>query len=416
MSQKKMKILALCDHPLSTSGVGIQARYLMDGLIATGKYSFRVFGAAIKHSDYRTIKTSDDLIIQPIDGFGNREMLRAALANEKPDALFLFTDPRFFIYVWEMEEEIHQICPIVYWHVWDNDPFPAFNRPLYESTDLINCLSYKTYELMQPNFPNKTHYIPHALPTSLFFPIPKENLKNAKAAILGKDKVDDFTVLWINRNARRKAPSDILQSWRFFIDDLREKHGHTNATLIMHTDPADVEGPNLFHVLELLKLRDNVFFSTERVEFDKINVLHNISDCCINIAMNEGFGLGTLEAMYCGNPIIALKTGGLTRQIIDWRDNTENGVAIEPDARDLVGSQLVPYIFEDHVHNRSVSKAFMKMYEMGPDERRRIGQKARDYALDEFDRDAIVKKWDETLTHTINTWHQNYTPWNLKVI
>jgi hypothetical protein len=26
-----------------------------------------------------------------------------------------------------MEDEIHQICPITYWHVWDNDPYPAFN-------------------------------------------------------------------------------------------------------------------------------------------------------------------------------------------------------------------------------------------------------------------------------------------------
>ena len=45
MADKKT-ILMLSDHPLSTSGVGTQARWLIHGLINTGKYSFRCFGGA----------------------------------------------------------------------------------------------------------------------------------------------------------------------------------------------------------------------------------------------------------------------------------------------------------------------------------------------------------------------------------
>ena len=102
---EKKKVLVLCDHPLSTSGVGCQARFLLDGLIKTGKYSFKVLGGAIKHNDYSLVKVNDDLLIKPVDGFGNPEMMRHLLATEKPDALFLFTDPRFFIWVWEMEDD-----------------------------------------------------------------------------------------------------------------------------------------------------------------------------------------------------------------------------------------------------------------------------------------------------------------------
>lgn len=397
-----------CDHPLSTSGVGIQARYLINGLLETGQYSFRIFGAALKHTNYDVIKVTDDFIVKPIDGFGNPDMLRLALATEKPDALFLFTDPRFFMYMWEMEDEIHQICPIVYWHVWDNDPYPAFNSVIYQGTDLINCHSYKTYSMLHKRFPDKVNFAPHALPNQLFYPLPKSEIREHKAKILGRDRIKDFVGIWINRNARRKKPGDVLAAWSLFLDELEKKYNHRNAILLLHTDPTDNEGPNLFSVVDNFNLRNNVFFSTNRLEFHDINVLYNISDFCINVACAEGFGLSTLEAMQVGKPIIAQKTGGLTRQVVDHRDNSENGVALDPDVRTLVGSQMVPYIYEDHVSNKNVANAFMKMYEFGPEVRNQIGEKARRYVISEFNLESTVDIWHKTLMDTITNWRQRY--------
>ena len=119
---KKKKILLLSDHALSTSGVGTQSRHLIEGLVKKGDWTVRQLGAAIKHQDYNIVTVNPDFIIKPIDGFGNRDMLRLVLAQEQPDVLMLFTDPRFFIWLFEMEDEVHQICPIVWWHVWDNRP------------------------------------------------------------------------------------------------------------------------------------------------------------------------------------------------------------------------------------------------------------------------------------------------------
>ena len=410
----------LCDHPLSTSGVGCQARFLIQGLLETGEYTFRVLGGAMKHENYDLVKVNDDLLIKPVDGFGNPEMLRHLLATERPDALFLFTDPRFFIWVWEMEDEIHQICPIAYWHVWDNDPYPDFNSVLYESTDLINCHSYKTFEMVNDNFPKKTNFIPHALPQKLFFPLPDNEIKKYRKELLGSQRVDHFVGLWINRNARRKMPSDVIAAWAHFLRKLEAEHGHKNATLVMHTDPQDQEGPNLFKVVESFGIQENVFFSTDRLEFEKINVIHNIADFCVNIACNEGFGLATLESMQTGNPIVAIKTGGLTRQVEDHRDGSHNGIALEPDVRNLVGSQIVPFIYEDHVNNHKVADAFMKLYEMTPEDRKKLGNKARDYVLSEFALENTIKMWDETLSSTINTWNENrdeiYQSWIMEEI
>ena len=73
---KKKKVLVLSDHALSTSGVGVQTRHLIQGLLEKypGEWSFRQFGAAVKHNDYTTIALNEDFVIKPIDGFGNRDL------------------------------------------------------------------------------------------------------------------------------------------------------------------------------------------------------------------------------------------------------------------------------------------------------------------------------------------------------
>lgn len=411
---KKFKVLVLSDHALSTSGVGTQTRHLLTGLIRKGCWTFRQFGAAVKHSDYRTVIVNEDFIIKPIDGFGNRDLIRVTLAAEKPDLLLIFTDPRFFTWLFEMEDEIHQICPIAWWHVWDNDPFPVFNDAFYKSTDLINCHSHMTYELIKDHYPGKVNFIPHAIPDNMFFPLDRQTRINYKMSILGPGKIDHFTGIWVNRNAKRKRPGDVLLSWKMFLDDLQAKHGHRKATLIMHTDPHDQEGPNLLSVAEMLKINENVVFSRERIEFEKMNVLYNISDFCLNISFAEGFGLGTLEAMSAGVPIIAAKTGGLTRQVVDHRDGSMNGVALDIDSRVLVGSQIVPYIYEDYVDCRNVAKGIMTLFENSPEEKERLRQKVRKYATSEFSYQKTIDDWHNSAINLINTWKDNRKNWEMR--
>ena len=410
--QKKLKVLVLSDHALSTSGVGTQTRHLLTGLIEKGCWTFRQFGAALKHADYKTIVANEDLIIRPIDGFGDPEMIRVALATEKPDILFIFTDPRFFIWLFEMEDEIHQVCPIVWWHVWDNYPFPEFNTSFYEATDLINCHSHMTYEMIKPRFPNKTNWIPHSLPDNLFFPMDDNKIKEYKLNLLGKDRKDDFVGIWVNRNAKRKRPADVLASWKIFLNNLKKKKGHKNATLIMHTEPTDNEGPNLFAVSEMLGIQNNVFFSRDRLEFEKMNVLYNISDFCLNVSYAEGFGLSTLEAMMTGTPIIAAKTGGLTRQVCNAREKGENGVALNIDLKSLVGSQTVPYIYEDYVSNESVARGIMKLYKMSPVAKNKLKKKVLRYAKTEFSHQRTVDLWHETMLNELARYKKKYAKGN----
>jgi glycosyltransferase involved in cell wall biosynthesis len=130
-------------------------------------------------------------------------------------------------------------------------------------------------------------------------------------------------------------------------------------------------------------------------------------DTIVNRSCNEGFGLPTLEAMMCGKPIITIKTGGLTRQVEDQESGEQYGIGLDPEVKSLVGNQMVPYIYEDYISHKTLAEAFMKMYEMGPTERKELGLKAMAHAHKDYDINNMINSWDQTLTKTIEDWKTN---------
>ena len=157
---KKKKILTISDHPLSPSGVGTQTKYMIEALLKTGRYEFVCLGGAMKHASYEPQMVEswgEAWKIFPVDGYGNHEIIRSLLQKETPDVLWFMTDPRFYGWLWEIENEVRAICPMVYYHVWDNVPAPHFNGRFYRSTDEIVCISKVTYEIVKEVAPG--HYL-----------------------------------------------------------------------------------------------------------------------------------------------------------------------------------------------------------------------------------------------------------------
>ena len=120
--------------------------------------------------------------------------------------------------------------------------------------------------------------------------------------------------------------------------------------------------------------------------------------------------------MQTGSPIIAPKTGGQTRQVVDHRDGSENGVALEIDFQTLVGSQNVPYIYEDYATIDSITEAMWKIYQLSPDERVQLSNKVREYAFSEFGFQDTVDKWHETLLETIENWQKRYKRYTITTL
>jgi len=390
---KKIKVLTLSDHPLSPSGVGTQTKYVCKALLESGKFEIISLGGAIRHEDYRTMKVDpygDEWRIIPVDGYGTQEMIRSILRTEKPDILWFMTDPRFYGWLWDMENEIRPLVPMVYYHVWDNFPAPHFNKKYYLSNDRICAISKLTRDIVAEVAPEvQLDYVPHAVDSDIFRPFTDEQIMNLKKDSLDKSDLNKVIFFWNNRNARRKQSGSLIFWFKKFLD----KVGHDKAQLIMHTNPKDPHGQDLVHIVEHLGLdaQNQVLFSTNKVDQANLAALYNMADCTINISDAEGFGLATLESMSCGTPVIANMTGGLQEQVVLGSDAT--GIALVPESKAVIGSQDVPYIYEDRLSEAQVVSALEKMYHMGAEERTRLGQNGRKHVMENYNFETFNKQW-----------------------
>jgi len=390
----KIKIFTIGDHPLSPSGVGTQSKYIIDGMLRTGKYQFVSFGGAVQHPNHDPQKTEEwgeDWVIWPIDGYGTREQVRAMVHQQKPDILWFMTDPRFYGWLWEIENEIRPHVPMVYYHVWDNYPYPTFNRSYYLSNDHVACISKVTHDIVQTVAPEvDSSYIPHAVDGTIFKPLNPQQVSQIRAE---KEMSDKFVCFWNNRNARRKQSGTLIWWFKNFLD----KVGHDKATLIMHTDVKDVHGQDLEAIIHELKLTNGeVLFSRDKINAPDLAMVYNIADLTINISDAEGFGLSTLESLSCATPVLVNMTGGLQDQVTDG----ENwfGIGLEPSSKVVIGSQQVPFIYEDRLNEEDFIQALTKLYEMSPKNRTLMGIAGRQWTQKQFNFDDFIQRWDDLFT------------------
>jgi glycosyltransferase involved in cell wall biosynthesis len=412
---KKTKILIISDHAMTTSGVAIQSKYLIEGLIRTGKYEVLQLGAAMYHEDMIPQKINDDFLIIPSNNFGDKDIIRSLLVSEKPDALIMFTDARFFKHIFDMEDEIHEVCPILWWHVWDNMPIPYYNKHQYESVDAINCISTLTYELCKKVSETKTRYIPHSLDKKLFYNYNKEKIMNLKSKIL-KEKNTWFIGVWVNRNIRRKRPADVLKSWSVFLEKQEKEKGHKNSLLIMHTDPKDPAGTDLIAVAKMLNIEENVRFSSNILNDSDLNMLYNIADFTLNISFSEGFGLSTLESLYTKTPIIANMTGGLIDQVFDKETGNIFGEKIMPKMTTISGIQDTPYLNEDYALIEDISDAIFNFYVKPQSVKDEIGYLGQEYVFKNFSMDKMILDWDLSIQDTLKKWKKDLNRIRMEVI
>jgi glycosyltransferase involved in cell wall biosynthesis len=416
----KKKVLVLSDHPLSPSGVGTQTKYMIEALLKTGRYQFVCLGGAVKHADYTPQKVEpwgDDWRIFPVDGYGNHEIIRSVLQKEQPDVLWFMTDPRFYGWLWEIENEVRASVPMVYYHVWDNFPAPQFNADFYNSNDVVACISKVTHQIVEKVAPDvESHYLPHAVNEQIFHPAKTEEEQTATQNLRARatqGKTNKKVFFWNNRNARRKQSGTLIWWFKEWLD----KVGHDKAMLLMHTDPQDPHGQDLPHIIEHLGLEDGqVLLSTSKVSPQELSGLYRVADWTINISDAEGFGLATLESLSSGTPIIVNMTGGLQEQVTDGKNWF--GFGIEPSSKTVIGSLQVPYIYEDRISQRDFERTLTKALKIPTKKYRQMISQGRRHVEKNYNFEKFEKSWVDLMDKIVEehgSWEtrKNYKRWHL---
>jgi len=452
VTNKKPKILLLSDDLRMASGIATMSREFVIGTI--DKFDWVQVGAAINHPEQgKMLDLSADIQqrtgikdvsvkVLPWNGYGNADLIRQLINTEKPDAILHFTDPRYWIWLYEIEHEIREQCPILFYAIWDDLPDPLYNRNYYESCDWIGCISRQTYGIIKrlsalengktwrPKKDWQVSYVPHGINTDVYKPT--EVPKDFRNEIL-KGKDYDFVFYWSNRNIRRKQPADVIWTYNRFCEMVGKDKADRTA-LVMHTQPVDENGTDLPKVIEAVASGRNIIFSDKRRTVEELNMLYNIADCTINIANNEGFGLTTAESVMCGTPIIINVTGGLQDQagfkldgkyltaedyvelgsLHDWRKWEQKltwGEWVKPvwsRSRSLAGSVPTPYIWDDRVDLEEVAVAMVEMYQLGREELSIRGIGGRTAFIDEMGLGHL--NMNSKMAEGIETTLKNFTP------
>jgi len=291
------------------------------------------------------------------NSFCNVDKLRNTLLTESPDCIFIMTDPHRYDWLFEIEQEIRTVCPLMYYHVWDNTPYPKFLKSIYKSCDWIGCISKTTQKCVSEvcaDHKNYT-YIPHGVNTQIYNKQANNQIEKHRLGFLGKNY--EFVLFCNNVNQRRKNIGNLIAGFADFYDKLTSEQ-QDGVVLLLHTNPDSPTGPNINCILDDLYADLPVLLSTEKVDESILNNMYNLSHCTINVASNEGFGLTTLESVATETPVIMTHTGGLKDQYNElWSEK------IIPSIKLLTGSQKTPYIHSDICTPVDISHSIRVMYD-----------------------------------------------------
>jgi len=447
---KKKKILLLSDDLRMHSGIATQAKEFVMGTI--DKYDWVQIAGAVKHPDEGKVIDMSDAVntelnitnsylkVYPTSGYGSPDLLREIIKIEKPDAIIHFTDPRFWIWLYNMEHEIRQNIPIMYYNIWDDVPDPLWNTNFYRSSDMLMSISKQTYGINKRILSKygyedwQTSYVPHGI----------TDRRISKLEDKGDTKFKEFEekyglnkykykVLYLNRNIRRKCPGDVALAYKHMMDKLTPEQ-RKDCVFVFHSAPVDDNGTDMKAVCNTLLPDYPVIFTYDTggpMNDEEMNFLYNSCDVYINMASNEGFGLGSCEMLHAGGCIVVNVTGGLQDQCgfkkngkyltaedyVELKSNhrgtyKEHGEWVKPvfpSNISLQGSPMTPYIFDDRCQYEDAGEALLEWYKVGSEERGRCGEVGRQWVQGN-DAKMTSKHLSDSFIKNIETTFKKWKP------
>ena len=450
--EERKTILFISDLHLRHSGLGSQKKQIIyetchrynyidmgfiQGLNPKTQYGLQDISQKVQNE---TGVSDANVKILPYDIYGQdpnkkQKDLLNYIQQFKPDALFHFTDPHSWYWMYEIEHFIRSKIPIIYYNIWDNLPYPKYNERFYSCSDLIMNISKQTHNIVNNvciNYkrePWQTKYVPHGINIETFRPLGKNNAAYKNVSKILKRQDYDFIFLFVNKNIIRKQAVLVMQAFKYFVNSYLTPEQKKRTCLIMKTEV--VYGPGMpLNIYQEDVIHDpsvDIKFINQGLTQEELVALYNCADCLISCSTAEGFGLSSAQAMACGKIFIAPVIGGLQDQM-GFED--ENGklyfnnpkvpsncyrtykkhkpwvIPIWFTGLGATGSMATPYIYEMYCRLEDLVQAMKKAYEMSIEQREKAGMEAREWMqkeevkmTSEWMAQSMVENIDEMFKH-----------------
>lgn len=284
--QKKIKVLAYCDAPVTATGFATVSRNIFEALYRTGRYEIDILGI-----NYWGDPFSLPYRIWPVgtnpdhDPYGRKKVFNM-IPRMDFDVLFFLQDTFILDFLPQLHEKLDadgkKRAEICY--------FPIDGKPKEQWLKNVNVVDYPvTYSEwgkkqifdVYPEFNKDLMTVPHGANLKDFHILDKRDIESFKSQFFGENK-DRFIFCNVNRNQQRKDIPRTIMAFKEFQKQV------PNSILYLHMAKKD-QGWDLIEVCNALELNTNKdvifpenFGPNQGYPIEIVNMIYNCSDCIIS--------------------------------------------------------------------------------------------------------------------------------------
>jgi len=323
--RKKIKVLWYSDF-LRPTGFGNVAEEILTRLKATGKYEFTVLGINYNGVPYNTPDSEyyhlKDIKVWPAfskpgDNLFGYNKLRELLVEEEYDIFFALQDSFNMIPLKGDLENIKKrkdFAYIFYFPIDGNIKRDWVEHGIKVADFPVTYTDYGIRKVNKLCSSIKLSKMYHGADLDKFKPFDTEvDRKKFRAKFFGKDAVDDFIIVNVNRNQRRKD----LPRCVFAFQDFCEKNPKIPARLYLHCLGNDSAGYNLIdlireniprHIADRIAMPSAHIFGEGGYPVEILSKIYASADIVTSTTTGEGWGL-------CLHPESMIKTSNGYKEI-----------------------------------------------------------------------------------------------------
>jgi len=375
----------LSDSPFTCTGFATISSNILNGLTDLGHECYyqghNYVGQNIpyvKFEDGRELKfTTMGTGKEPY----SKDLLVPRIRELKPDFFGVLLDT-FMLYPWYMQLDYAPAKTIFYYPSDGEGGLPLRCDGILRKCNVPVAMSKFAQKQAHDLYNINSHYIPHAIDTSVYKP-----LTNSQRLLIKQkwNLHDKFVVGSVYRNQGRKMPDRMFKAFAKFAKN------HQDVVLFCHSDPYD--GAAVFDSMELVKrlgIQNRVIWSGmsfyKGFNYEDMNEIYNLMDVFFLSTSGEGFGVPTIEAAGAGIPSVV--TDFTTTQEL-LMDDGQCGIPV-PIVTDLTGSWNVERGVMD------IDKAAEALEVLYNDKRLRqtLGRRGVEKVKKNYTWNTVIKQWD----------------------